>query len=143
MGVDAGIVQERLKLMTTLLFDLDQVGEVTEERLERERLVRHAVERIVTQLVDLSVSINSHIVASTQSQVPTTYRESYAAVAKVGVITPELAAELAPSAGLRNILTHEYVTVDLAILARSVPLVADVYKRYVAAVARYLASLDV
>jgi len=57
------------------------------------------------------------------------------------VITPELAAELAPSAGLRNILTNEYVTVDLNILARSLPIVADVYNRYVMDVARYLTLL--
>ena len=57
------------------------------------------------------------------------------------MITPELAAELAPSAGLRNILTNEYVTVDLNILARSLPIVADVYNRYVMDVARYLTLL--
>ncbi len=142
MGVDPAIVQERLKLMHALLADLDLVGAVTPERLENERLTRHAIERIVTQLVDLAVAINSHIVAATKAEVPATYRESFTAVAKAGVITSELAAELAPSAGLRNILTHEYVTVDLEILARSIPLARDVYSRYVAAIAGYLASLS-
>jgi uncharacterized protein YutE (UPF0331/DUF86 family) len=126
--------------MRVLLADLDQVGEVTAERLERERIVRHAVERIITQLVDLAVSINSHIVAATSGEAPATYRTSFGAIARVGVITSEMAGTLAPSAGLRNILTHEYVSVDLGILAHSVPVVADLYRRYVIEVARYLAS---
>ena len=141
MDIDKAVVQERLASMRMLLSDLKQVGEVTVELLERDRIIRHAVERIVTQLVDLSVSVNSHIAASKLGNVPATYRESFGTIAKAGVITPELAAELAPSAGLRNILTHEYVAVDVTILARSVPLVADVYRRYIVAVARYLASL--
>jgi uncharacterized protein YutE (UPF0331/DUF86 family) len=140
MNIDVAIVQERLRLMRALLVDLDQIGEVTAERLNDERIVRHAIERIITQLVDLAVSINSHIAATMQGQAPATYRASFGAIADIGVISSELAAELAPSAGLRNILTHEYVTVDLAILARAVPAAAGLYKRYVTDVARYLAS---
>ena len=34
--------------MRALLDDLQQVGDVSAERLEQERLIRHAVERIIT-----------------------------------------------------------------------------------------------
>lgn len=57
------------------------------------------------------------------------------------MISPELAAELAPSAGLRNILTHEYVAVDLKLVAGAVPLARSGYRRYVTETARFLASL--
>jgi uncharacterized protein YutE (UPF0331/DUF86 family) len=55
------------------------------------------------------------------------------------MISAELAAELAPSAGLRNILTHEYVTVDLTLVASAVPLAYAAYRRYVTEVSRYVA----
>ena len=93
MTVDTEIVHERLRLMRELLDDLDGIGPVSTERFESERVIRHAVERIITQLVDLSVSINSHIVATTKGVVPSTYRESYAAVATVGAIPADLATE--------------------------------------------------
>lgn len=140
MTVDDLIVHERLRLMRGLLNDLHEIGEVSVERFEKDRIIRHAVERILTQLVDLSVSINSHIVASIRNVAPATYRESFSAVAEVGVISPELAAELAPSAGLRNVLTHEYVTVDLRLVARAVPVADAAYRQYVADVARYLGT---
>lgn len=138
MTLNAAIVQERLRHIRDLLDDLDKVGEVTAERLTNDRVIRHAVERIITQLVDLAVSINSHIVATKRGQAPGTYRESFGAVAEVGAISTELAGELAPSAGLRNILTHEYVAIDVALVARAVPAMRDAYGRYVAEVARFL-----
>lgn len=138
MTVDAVVIQERLRLIRDLLADLDAVRDVTADRLERDRIVRHAVERILTQLVDLAVSINSHIAAEQDRRAPATYRESFMAAARAGAISPELANELAPSAGLRNVLTHEYVAVDLVLVARAVSLAREGFGRYVAEVARFL-----
>jgi uncharacterized protein YutE (UPF0331/DUF86 family) len=108
--------------------------------LETDRIVRHAVERIITQLVDLAVSVNSHISAAVTSEAPATYRDSFSTAAKAGAISPELAAELAPSAGLRNILTHEYATIDTSLVAQAVPEVAAGYRQYITEVARFLLS---
>lgn len=138
MTVDAAVVQERLRLISDLLADLDVIGEVTADRLRRDRIVRHAVERILTQVVDLAVSVNSHIAAASEGRAPGTYRESFAAAARAGAISPELADELAPSAGLRNVLTHEYVAIDLVLVARAVSLARTGFRRYVAEVARFL-----
>jgi uncharacterized protein YutE (UPF0331/DUF86 family) len=111
---------------------------VDESRLETDRIVRHAVERIITQLVDLAVSVNSHISAAVAGEAPTTYRDSFSAAAKAGAISPELAAELSPSAGLRNILTHEYATIDIGLVAQAIPEAVGGYRRYITQVARFL-----
>lgn len=140
MTVDPAIVSERLRMIRELLDDLDQIGDVTAERLAKDRITRHAVERIVTQMVELSVSINSHFSASLRNEAPRTYRESFHAAAQAGAIPPDLAAELAPAAGLRNILTHEYAAVDLTLVAGAVPELRAAYRRYLAEVARFLAS---
>jgi uncharacterized protein YutE (UPF0331/DUF86 family) len=103
-------------------------------------LTRYAVERILTQLVDLAVGINGHVSAVLVGRVPEGYRDSFALAATAGVISEDLAAELAPSAGLRNILTHEYATIDLTIVARSLPRALDGYRRYVGQMARYLST---
>jgi uncharacterized protein YutE (UPF0331/DUF86 family) len=59
--------------------------------------------------------------------------------AQAGAVPADLAERLAASAGLRNILTHEYVSVDLKIVAGSIPLVRTGYHDYVTGLARYLA----
>ena len=131
-------VQAKLALADRLLTDLDGVGAVDAERLERDRLLRHAVERILTQLVDLAVSVNSHLAAARLGAGPSSYRESFQLAAETGAVPAELAARLLASVGLRNVLVHEYAAVDLALVARAVELARTDYRSYVVSVARWL-----
>ncbi len=124
--------------MRDLLDDLESVRGLTADQLGRNRMTRHAVERILTQLVDLAVSVNSHLAAARLGRGPADYRESYTPAARAGAIGDDLAEELVPSAGLRNVLIHEYTTIDLERVAAAVPAAADGYRRYVAEVARFL-----
>ena len=137
MSIDADVLVLRLGLMRELLADLDSVGEVDARRLRDDRLTRHAVERILTRLVDLAVSINSHVAASA-GKTPSSYRESFHAAAAAGLINVDLAQRLAPSAGLRNVLTHDYVNIDLGLVAGAVTAARRDYGEYVTAVARTL-----
>lgn len=54
------------------------------------------------------------------------------------MISDELAADLLPSVGLRNVLVHGYVDVDAARVVAAVPLAAAAYGRYVAGVRDWL-----
>lgn len=139
MTPNADVVAKRLAAIADLLFDLESVGSVPPVTLESDRLLRHAVERILTQLVDLSVSINSHLAAG-RGRVPQTYRQSFLAMAEIGAIPFDLAQALAPSAGLRNVLTHEYVDADMELVSRAIPAALVDYRQYVAAVARWMAT---
>jgi uncharacterized protein YutE (UPF0331/DUF86 family) len=132
------VLQVRLSMMRDLLADLALAGEVTGKRLETDRLVRYAIERILTQLVELASSINSHIAAAILGKVADTYQESFRLAAEAGAIDQQLAEALAPSVGLRNILVHEYVAIDLERVAGAVPLAAEGYAKYLRQVARWL-----
>lgn len=52
----------------------------------------------------------------------------------------DLAARLAPSVGLRNALAHEYVTIDLVIVANAVETARHDYGAYVTAASRWLST---
>ncbi len=69
-----------------------------------------------------------------------TYSGSFLMAARAGVLSQQLAEELAPSAGLRDVLVHEYAQVDLALVARGVELARSDYRSYVREVARSLPS---
>ena len=115
--LDPEVVQSRLVLITRLLEDLQSAGQVDAPRLTQDRMLRYAVERILSQLVDLAVSVNSHVSATVLGESPKDYRASFDLVARAGAIEPALAQELKPSVGLRNVLAHEYIDVDIAIVA--------------------------
>jgi uncharacterized protein YutE (UPF0331/DUF86 family) len=131
-------VQARLRFLDELLRDLEALGDVSGDRLTADRIVRHALERILTQLVETAVAINSHIAASLLGRSPTGYRDSFALAADAGAISEELAATLFPSAGLRNLLVHEYGAIDLSRVAAATPLARTTYREYVTSVARFV-----
>lgn len=138
--LDVAAVHGKLATMAALLDDLDGVGDVDEALLERDRMLRHAVERVLTQLVDLAVSLNGHVAVAGGRPAPATYRESFAAAAAAGALPAALAERLAPSAGLRNVLVHEYAAVDLGLVVRGVELARTDYRSYVRALAGWSAD---
>lgn len=136
--LDAQTVHGKLRLMRELLDDIEPLVDISAERLAEDRLTRHAVERVLTQLVGLAVAINGHVAAARLGRSPSDYRESFELAAAVGAVSGELASHLAPSVGLWNVLTHEYASIDLRIVAESIPLAVKGYRDYVRQVAQFL-----
>jgi uncharacterized protein YutE (UPF0331/DUF86 family) len=132
------VVQAKLEAIDVVVGHLAAVGEVTLERLQSDAIVRAAVERFLTQLVDLAVAANAHIAASLLEDPPPDASASFAHAARAGAIGEDLALALAPSTGLRNVLVHDYTAVDHARVAAAVPLALEHYGRYVREVAQFL-----
>ncbi len=54
------------------------------------------------------------------------------------VIPDELSRELAPSAGSRNILVHEYDTLDDGLILEAVGKARRLYREYIKAIGEYM-----
>ena len=80
------------------------------------------------------------MVAVETAEPPSNIRQSFTAASAVGLIDHDLAGRLAPSAGLRNVLVHAYVDLDVGRLVAAVPLAAEQYGEYVRQVARWVAD---
>lgn len=130
----------RLTSMQQLLEDLRSAGTVDRAQLERDRMLRHGIERILTQLVDLAVDINGHIAAAHLRVPPLDARTSFESMVQLGVLTQQEASDLSRSVGLRNVLVHEYVRIDLDMVADATETALEQYSRYVAAVSQWLAA---
>lgn len=134
-ALDVALVHLKLRAMRELLDDLDGAGEVDADTLAGDRMLRHAVERILTQLVEQAAAVNGHLAVARLGRGAATYRESFDLAVQAGALPAALAARLVPSVGLRNVLVHEYTAVDLALVARGVELARTDYRSYVRAVA--------
>jgi len=137
---DSGVVQSRLRMISGLLDDLESAGSVTVDRLRVDRMLRHGVERVLAQVVELAVSINGHIGATLVGRAPKDYRSSFDLAQEAGAIQPELVTRLQPSVGLRNVLTHDYVDIDLELVADAVGSARRDYADYVRQVAGWVAE---
>lgn len=136
--VDQAIVIQRLREIQLLLTDLAELGSVDAERLRRERPTRHIVERVLSQIVELAGSINIHVVTSLLGRSPESYAASFDEMARAGVLEWDFATSLRPSAGMRNVLVHDYLNVNHDMVSEAIPLAQERYSEYVRNVARWL-----
>lgn len=137
------LVRRKLHLIADDLGHLGAFREVTREELVADPLRLAAVERILERIVLRAIDVNEHLIASlaTGEEERTTrlsYRETFERLADYGVYSEEFAGEIAPSAGLRNILFHEYNDLDHAILHGSIAKSLELYAEYVRAVQAFL-----
>ena len=137
--LDPQVVARRLGSMRGLLDVLSDMTAWSVNDLAGDIVRRLAVERVLTQLVDLATAINAHILSVLQGRAPETARRGFEAMAEAGVIDVGLAGSLASSAGMRNVLTHEYVEVDLERVHGAIAAAARDYPQYVKEVATWLA----
>lgn len=137
--LDGAMLQAKLRAMRELLDDLDALPSIDLAALRADRMLRHGVERILTQLVELAVAVNGHLAVARLGRGAATYRESFALAARAGALPADLAERLAPSVGLRNVLVHEYAAVDLRLVVAAVDQARTDYRAYVAAIADVLA----
>ena len=136
--LDWRAVESRLVRIGELLDTLHERGEIDGQRLGDDELLALAVERILTLVVDLAFSVNSHVAVAELGRAPDSYAASFPMAADAGLITSELAVALRPSAGTRNVLVHGYLEIDHAQVAAAVPLALRDYREYVRQAARWM-----
>ncbi|MBI2863378.1 MAG: DUF86 domain-containing protein [Chloroflexi bacterium] len=137
---DMAVVQRKLAVITEALSLLRPIKDMSLEDYLHKIYERKATERILQTLVNAAIDVNTHLLVGAGLPPPVDYYQSFLDIAeKLGVLDRDLALRLAPSAGLRNRLVHEYDTLDDAIVHASLREVLDLYPQYVEAVLRYLA----
>lgn len=108
---DEMFLREKMDALRQYLTDLQRVARHTLDEYLGDLFIKRTGERTIELIVECAVDINNHLCLELGGVPPTDYYQSFLRTADVGVITPDLAARLAPTAGLRNRLAHEYETV--------------------------------
>jgi uncharacterized protein YutE (UPF0331/DUF86 family) len=136
-GLDWRSVERKLVRMRRLVEQLVSLGPFDGRRFADDAIAGLAAERLLTLLVELAFSVNSHVSAAVLEQAPDSYGESFLLAARAGLIDEKLAAALAPAAGLRNVLVHAYLDVDHERVAEATVLAPDVFGEYVRQASRW------
>lgn len=132
-------VQRKLHLIADDLGHLGEFRDLTHDQLVDDPIRLAAAERILERIILRAIDINEHLIVAhaTGDEDRTTrltYRETFERLADYDILDREFADAIAPSAGLRNILVHEYNDVDHRILHGAISTALEQYQRYVEAV---------
>jgi len=118
--VDRDVVARRLLVLSECLAELARPDAADPARLAADAILRAAVERWLQVAIEACVDLASHVIADEGWTPPGTGREAFLVLAGHGRLPLDLAERLGSAVGLRNVLVHDYVAVDLSRLAHVV-----------------------
>jgi uncharacterized protein YutE (UPF0331/DUF86 family) len=138
--VDPAVIRRELTVITTNLRVLEPISTIDSSRYRSEVFTRKGTERLLQELIEAALDLNVHLLAQEGRKLPDDYYHSFILLGEHGILSKELAAALAPSAGLRNRLVHEYEAIDDTAIIKAGRQAQNLYPQYVAAVERHLAG---
>ena len=136
--LDRALVRRKLAAISRNLADLQPIAHLTLPEYMSDRLRRKAVERLLQEVVEAAVDVNLHVLRALDVELPGDYYTSFIELGRHGVIKQQLTEQLAPAAGLRNRLVHEYDSIDDALVLRAVRLAGKDFGDFVTAMDDYL-----
>lgn len=137
-SVDRDIIRRKLAVIVENLKALAPIKEMTQEAYADDLYKRKATERLLQELIEAAIDINTHLVVQTGHSAPDDYYESFIKIGSMKIIPADLALKLAPSAGLRNRLVHEYDMLEHSLVLEAVAMAEDKYAEYVKHINAYL-----
>ena len=137
-GVDASLVRRKLATIVRNLDDLGGMDGLALDAYRANRLRLKATERLLQEVVEAAADVNVHLLRAAGRPAPPDYYRSFIEAGGAGLLGPPLAERLAPSAGLRNRLVHEYDAIDDVVVLRAVGEARRLFRDYVAAIERYV-----
>jgi len=134
------IVRRKLAVIAENLSALKTIENMSPEEYVKGVLKRKATERLLQELIEAAVDINTHIIVQTVNTVPDGYFESFIMAGEKGIISADLAEKLAPSAGLRNRLVHEYDLLDHSLVLEAVKMAEKLYPKYIQEIETFISG---
>lgn len=136
------LIQRKLALNQQELERLKHFEHLTFDEIAKDPGQYAACERYLERLIGRALDINRHIIAEkgdVTSRVMR-YRDTFLTLADLGVYPKAFAVKIAPSAGLRNALVHDYNNIDSAMLKKSIGEAVREYNEYANYILEFLAK---
>ena len=127
--LDKIFIIRKIKLIQEELSRLETLSNYSLTEITKDFIKLYAVERALEKIIMRAIDINQHIIAEIGKgdEKVKNYEDTFYVLSEMGIYTESFAKEIAPSAGLRNRLVHEYNDTKDKIIYE---LVKDAIKQY-------------
>jgi len=118
-------LQRRLDELNARIKRLEDLASRPRADFDASQDLRDIAERNFEVAAQCCIDIANRIISLKGARKPRDYYESIMRLAEIGVLTAELARTLAPVAGFRNVLVHEYAGINWDEVYRNFQRLAD------------------
>ena len=138
MMTEKKLVRQKLNKLIDNLNQLKEIKKYSFEEYNENFYIKRTAERLLQLIVETATDINGHILVKKRQSAPDSYYESFIKLGESEIISKKLAEKLAPSAGLRNRLVHEYDDIKDEMIYNTIPEAIDQYQKYVGEINEYI-----
>lgn len=128
--LDKQLINRKIKLILEDLERLREFQDISLTKYQESYPTQLMVERLLEKLIGRLIDCNFHILKTKHTNLPNDYFQSFIFMGQHKEVSTQLAQELAKSAGLRNILAHEYDEIDPDKIHAAIPLVLELVPKY-------------
>ena len=136
------IILGRLKELDTVVGELNQYTTTSVEQLSASLSLRWTIERGLIAGATLILDIADHILSAVFGIYPDSYEGSLKSLKDKGIISQTLYSNIKGLGGLRNILVHEYLKIDLEEVHGNLVKALEVFPRFSLEIQRWLESVS-
>lgn len=140
--LEVAVLRRKLSRIVENLSALKAVKGLALKDWQADAVRKAASERWLHICIEAAIDLNAHVLVGLGHPAPPDGYQSFLDLAlHTRIIDADLAAKLAPSAGLRNRLVHRYDDIDDALVLKGVGEAVRLFPRYVELVSKYVEGL--
>lgn len=118
MAIDEQLVLDKLQMLEDYIRQVERM-EFTAEELDKSKDIQDLISFRLQQAVETSIDIANHIAAGLALPQQDTAVDVMQLLAEEGIISKELASEMADATRFRNLIVHHYGKIDFQKVYRS------------------------
>jgi uncharacterized protein YutE (UPF0331/DUF86 family) len=114
--VDKILILRKVAELEEYLVQIREFSAVSAEEYTADWKTRRIVERTLQIMIELCIDIAGHIISDRKLRVPVSYADTFKSLSEAGLITPDTLDIMGKMAKFRNVIVHQYESVDTAIV---------------------------
>ena len=140
--VDKLLIGRKLAQIDTYLNQVKDYSKISVVQYKTDWKTQRIVERTLHILIEVCLDIANHLISDEEMRLPTGYADTFKVLLENKVITRTLFESLERMAKFRNVVVHQYETIDPAIVISILHRNLGDFEKYKRAIIRYLSSLN-
>lgn len=140
--VDKLLIGRKLAQIDTYLHQIESFSKMSLRQYKKDWKTQRIVERTLHILIEVCIDIANHIISDKGMRVPTGYADTFKVLMEHKVIGKKLCEALEKMAKFRNIVVHQYETIDPAVVVSILHRNLDDFETYKKAIINYLSSQE-
>ncbi|MFZ4858315.1 MAG: type VII toxin-antitoxin system HepT family RNase toxin [Desulfuromonadaceae bacterium] len=114
--VDKALVFRKVASLSEYQKQVSEYSALTVEQYRGDWKIQRIVERTLQMMIELCADIANHVISDNGLRTPETYADTFRVLAENNILAPDKLAVMEKMSKFRNIVVHQYETVDAEIV---------------------------